>query len=259
MTRAAELPAPAAPGGHLVWQRARLTAVRQETPSVRTFTLALPAWQRHRAGQHYDLRLRAPDGYQAQRSYSVASEPERAGEIDLTIERLADGEVSSYLHDVLVPGDEIEVRGPLGGYFVWDATRTEPLLLVGGGSGVVPLVSMLRHRRAVGARVPALLLYSARTAEDVIFRAELDALASPDPALRVALTLTRSRPPGWEGYARRIDAAMLREVLQRLPPHPRAYVCGPTLLVESVAGLLVGLGLPPTQILTERFGPTSIP
>jgi ferredoxin-NADP reductase len=245
--------------GHLVWQIATLKGVRRETPTVKTFTLALPAWQRHRAGQHYDLRLTAPDGYRAQRSYSVASEPERAGEIDLTIERLDDGEVSTYLHDVLVPGDQVEVRGPFGGYFVWERARTEPLLLVAGGSGVAPLMSILRHRAATNSRVPSLLLYSARSADDVIFRAELDSLASRDAALSVVVTLTRSRPPAWSGYGRRIDEPMLRDALEALPPRPRAYVCGPTLLVESVAGLLASLGLPRDQILTERFGPTGLP
>jgi ferredoxin-NADP reductase len=250
---------PLPPAGNLVWQIATLKSVRRETPTVQTFTLTLPAWQRHRAGQHYDVRLTAPDGYQAQRSYSVASEPERAGEIDLTVERLDDGEVSSYLHDVLVPGDQVEVRGPFGGYFVWEASRTDPLLLVAGGSGVVPLMSILRHRSVTGSRVPAFLLYSERSAEDVIYRAELDALAASDAALRVALTLTRSRPPAWAGYARRIDAAMLRDALDALPPHPRAYVCGATLLVESVARLLGELGIPRARILTERFGPTGLP
>jgi ferredoxin-NADP reductase len=246
-------------GGHLVWQIARLTAVRQETPTVKTFTLALPAWQRHRAGQHYDLKLTAPDGYQAQRSYSVASEPERTGEIDLTVERLDEGEVSSYLHDVLVPGDRVEVRGPLGGYFVWEAARTEPLLLVAGGSGVVPLMSMLRHRKVTASQVPTLLLYSARSHDEIIYREELEALTAADPTLRVDVTLTRSRPAAWGGYDRRIDHAMLGEVLARLPPQPRAYVCGPTSLVESVAGLLTRLGLGPSQVLTERFGPTGSP
>jgi ferredoxin-NADP reductase len=245
--------------GRLAWQIATLRAVQQETPTVRTLTLTLPAWRRHRAGQHYDLRLRAPDGYQAQRSYSVASEPERTGEIDLTVERLADGEVSTYLHDVLVPGDQVEVRGPIGGYFVWEATRPEPLLLVAGGSGLVPLMSMLRHRSVTGSRVPVVVVYSARSAEEVIYRAELDALASRDPMVRVAVTLTRSQPPAWGGYARRIDQAMLRDALEVLPPRPHAYVCGPTLLVESVAGMLTGLGVPAASILTERFGPTNLP
>lgn len=256
--RGAASPAPVR-DGHLIWQIATVKAVRRETPSVRTLTLALPAWQRHRAGQHYDLRLTAADGYQAQRSYSIASEPERAGEIDLTVERLPDGEVSPYLHDVLEPGDQIEVRGPLGGYFVWDATRTEPLLLVSGGSGVVPLMAILRHRSATGSRVPAVVVYSARSVDEVIYHTELETLASHDPALRISITLTRSRPAVWTGYARRIDEAMLTEALAALPPHPRAYVCGPTLFVESVAGMLAGLGLPSAHVLTERFGPTESP
>lgn len=255
--RSATPPRPA--GGRLVWQIATVTAIREETPTVKTLTLKLPAWERHRAGQHYDLRLTAPDGYQAQRSYSIASEPERAGEIDLTIERLVDGEVSTYIHDVLVRGDQIEVRGPFGGYFVWEATRTEPLLLLGGGSGVVPLVSMIRHRSVTRSRVPTLLLYSARSAADVIYRAELESLASRDESMRFVLALTRSQPPGWTGYARRVDMAMLRDALDALPAIPRAYVCGPTSFVESVSGLLSGMGLPATSILTERFGPTGSP
>jgi ferredoxin-NADP reductase len=163
----------------LEWQIATIQAIRQETPEVKTFTLAIPAWIAHKPGQHYDVRLTAPDGYQAQRSYSIASEPEREGEIDLTVERIADGEVSSYLHEVLVPGDQIEVRGPVGGYFVWEAARGGPLLLVAGGSGIVPLMSMLRHRAAAAARIPARLLYSARRPQDVIYAEELQRLQGP--------------------------------------------------------------------------------
>src|ERR671933_2735221 len=157
----------------LEWQLATVTAIRDETPRVKTFTLALPDWTPHRAGQHYDLRLTSPDGYQAQRSYSIASAPERAGEIDLTVERLPDGEVSTYLHDVLVVGDLVELRGPIGGYFVWEAGLGGPLLLVAGGSGVVPLMAMIRHRAAAGAEVPTRLLYSSRSYEEIIYREEL--------------------------------------------------------------------------------------
>src|SRR2546421_1885332 len=164
----------------LAWQIATVKSLRSETPEVKTLTLTLPDWTAHRPGQHYDVRLTAEDGYSAQRSYSVASEPEREGEIDLTVERIQDGEVSSYLHDVLVVGDRLEVRGPIGGYFVWEATSGGPLLLVAGGSGVVPLMAMLRHRAAAGARVPARLLYSSRTGEDIIYGEELDALARRD-------------------------------------------------------------------------------
>jgi ferredoxin-NADP reductase len=211
---------------------------------------------KHRPGQHYDVRLTAPDGYRAQRSYSIGSEPERMGEIDLTVERVEAGEVSTYMHDVLVEGDLVEVRGPIGGYFVWEAALGGPLLLVAGGSGVVPLMSMLRHRRAAGSSVPTHLLYSSRTPEDVIYAEELDRLQAEGGGLRVFHTFTRSRPPGWQGYSRRIDRDMLAEVAAPLGRAPLAYICGPTLLVEAVAGALKESGIPPATIRTERFGPT---
>jgi ferredoxin-NADP reductase len=240
----------------LAWQVATVAAVKPETARARTFTLHLPEWRPHRAGQHYDIRLTAEDGYQAQRSYSIASEPERRGEIDLTVELIPDGEVSPYMHEVLVPGDRIEVRGPIGGYFVWQAGDPDPLALVAGGSGVVPLMSMLRHRAAAGGRQPARLLYSARSADDVIYAAELERIAAVGDGAAVFQTLTRGAPPGWAGYARRIDAEMLREVFGPLGPDVRVFVCGPTLLVESVADALVGIGVPAGRIKTERFGPT---
>ncbi len=240
----------------LDWQAATVKEIRPEAANVKTFTLALPNWTAHRAGQHYDVRLTAEDGYQAQRSYSVASEPGRTGEIDLTVERIADGEVSTYMHDVLQPGDRIEVRGPIGGYFVWDPESVEPLLLIAGGSGVVPLMSMLRHRRAVGNTAPARLLYSSRTLDDVLYHDELEKLRGNGSGLGVFYTLTRSRPDGWKGYARRIDEAMLKEVVKPLGMVPQVFICGPTLMVESAANALVRLGLPPSQIRTERFGPT---
>ncbi len=240
----------------LEWQAATVKAVKPETRSVKTLTLALPHWAPHLAGQHYDIRLTAPDGYQAQRSYSIASEPERAGEIDLTVEELPDGEVSSYLCEVLRPGDQIEVRGPIGGYFVWQAGMGGPLLLIGGGSGVVPLMSMLRHRRAAGSGAAACLLYSVRSPEEVIYAAELARLAAAGDGLSVVFTYTRSQPPGWRGFARRIDRAMLAKVAGGLGPGAQAYVCGPTPLVEAVADTLVELGLRPAQVRTERFGPT---
>jgi ferredoxin-NADP reductase len=240
----------------LDWQIGTVTGIRQETPRVKTFTLALPDWTPHRAGQHYDLRLSAEDGYQAQRSYSIASEPERTGEIDLTVERIEDGEVSEYMHDVVVPGDRVEVRGPIGGYFVWEASMREPLLLIAGGSGIVPLMSMIRHRAAAGARNPTHLLYSSRNLEDIINYDELERLCAADDSLRVSHTLTRTRPDGWKGYARRIDAEMLREVCTPLGRSAQAFVCGPTLLVEAAANELVKLGIRAGQIRTERFGPT---
>jgi ferredoxin-NADP reductase len=241
------------------WQIATVTAIKPETPQVKTFTLALPAWMPHRAGQHYDLRLTAPDGYQAQRSYSIASPPERSGEIDLTVERLPDGEVSSYLHDVLVVGDQVELRGPIGGYFVWEARLGGPVLLIAGGSGVVPLMAMIRHGSASGARVPMRLLYSSRTPEDVIYATELAQLQATHAGLEVFHTLTRAQPPGWTGYARRIDAPMLREVAAPLGPAPQVFICGPTLLVEAAANNLVQIGIAPGQVRTERFGPSGGP
>ncbi len=238
------------------WQIATVRDVRPETAKVKTFTLTLPAWTRHRAGQHYDVRLTAEDGYQAQRSYSIASSPEREGQIDLTVERIEDGEVSTYMHDVLVPGDRIEVRGPIGGYFVWEAGMEEPLLLICGGSGFVPLMSMLRHRLDAGARNPTRLLYSSRTFEDIIYYRELEKIGEADGALEIFHTLTRSQPGGWHGYTRRIDREMLREVAGPLGKSVQVYICGPTLLVESAANSLVETGLNPNQIRTERFGPT---
>ncbi len=240
----------------LEWQLATVKSIREETYRTKTLALSLPAWVAHRPGQHYDVRLTAPDGYQAQRSYSIASEPERTGEIDLTVERLAEGEVSTYLHDVLAPGDRIEVRGPIGGYFVWEASLGGPLLLVAGGSGVVPLMSMVRHRRAAGSNVTTHLLYSSRTPEDVIYADELRGLQQSEDGLRVIQTFTRTQPPNWTGYARRIDTAMLKEVAAPLGRRAQAFICGPTLLVEAAADGLVEAGLSPERIKTERFGPS---
>jgi ferredoxin-NADP reductase len=240
----------------LDWQLATVSAVRDETPTVRTFRLGVPGWPGHRAGQHLDVRLTAEDGYSVERSYSIASRPERPAEVEITVERIPGGEVSPFLHEVVVPGDRLEVRGPIGGYFVWEATLGGPLLLIAGGSGVVPLMAMIRHRDASGSRVPARLLLSSRGPDEIIYREELDSLAAAGDGFEVAHTLTRQQPPGWTGYARRIDEAMLREVAGPLGSGVRAYACGPTALVETVANGLVGLGLPPDRIRTERFGPT---
>ena len=239
----------------LEWQIATVKAIRPETPDVKTLTLSLPEWTAHRPGQHYDIRLTAPDGYSAQRSYSVASEPERKGEIDITVERIADGEVSKFLDDTVAVGDRFEVRGPIGGYFVWDQSIGGPLLLVAGGSGVVPLMAMLRHRAAAGITNPARLLYSARSKDQIIYADELQKLAQND-GLTVAYTLTRSQPEGWNGYTRRIDDAMLKEVSAPLGPEALAYICGPTALVEVAADGLERVGLPAEHIRTERFGPS---
>ena len=239
--------------GRLTWQTATVSAVMDETPAVRTLSFEVPDWAGHRAGQHLDIRLTAEDGYRAERSYSIASAP---GEpVAITVERLEDGEVSPYLTQDLQPGDQIELRGPIGGYFVWDggASDSAPLLLLAGGSGVVPLRAMLRHRSRVGTSVPVRLLYSARTWPDVIYRSELS--EEPD-GVQVIYTLTRQQPPGWTGYARRVDQAMIAEVAWPVAQAPLAYVCGPTNFVEAVAAALVAIGYPPRRVMTERFGAT---
>ncbi len=218
--------------------------------------MTVPEWPGHRAGQHLDVRLMAEDGYEAQRSYSIASPPESGERITVTVERIDDGEVSPFLTGELRVGDKIELRGPIGGYFVWDVSLGGPILLIAGGSGVCPLMAMLRHRAARESVEPARLLYSSRTIDDVIYRDELDRLAADGSGLEVADTLTRAQPPGWSGYSRRIDAAMLAEFAWPPNQHPLIFVCGPTPLVESVAEALVQLGHEPERIKTERFGPT---
>ena len=238
------------------WQIATVTSTHDETPTVRSFTLDLPDWAGHRPGQHVDLRLTAEDGYSVERSYSIASEPERAAEIDITVERIPGGEISPFLHEVVVPGDRIEVRGPIGGYFVWEAALGGPLLLVAGGSGVVPLMAIARHRARSGITVPTRLLFSSRTYEEIIYRDELEELSARGDGFQVTHTLTREQPPSWSGLARRIDEPMLAAALEPLGAATRAYACGPTALVEVVANALVRLGLPPDRIRTERFGPT---
>jgi len=220
---------------------------------VKTLVFDVVDWPGHRPGQHVDIRLTAEDGYQAERSYSIGSASD-GNRIELTVERLDDGEVSPYLTGELRPGDTIELRGPIGGYFVWEPPQGGPLLLVAGGSGVVPLMAMVRARAAVGSDVETRLLFSSRGWDDVIYRDELERLGGN--GLSVVQTLTRSQPPGWRGYARRVDAAMLAEVGPSAPERPRVYVCGPTPFVEAVAEALVGLGHEPTAIRTERFGPT---
>lgn len=242
--------------GRLTWRLGAVAALVDETPTVRTLVLDVPDWPGHLAGQHVDVRLTAPDGYQAQRSYSIASSPEDGARIQLTVECLPDGEVSPYLTDEVKPGDRVELRGPIGGYFVWEEGIGGPLLLVAGGSGIVPVMAMLRHRAAVGSDVPARLLYSSRSPADVIYRDELQRLGDAGSGLEVVHTLTRARPDGWQGFARRIDAEMLGAVAWRAEQRPIVYVCGPTPLVESVAGMLVDLGYDAGRIRTERFGPT---
>jgi ferredoxin-NADP reductase len=228
-------------------------AVRPETPRAKTLILDVPAWPGHLPGHHVDVRLTAPDGYQAERSYSIASAPED-DDLALTVERLDDGEVSIYLCDDLRPGDLLELRGPIGGYFTWQAADGGPLVLVGGGSGVVPLVAMLRHRSAVHAQIEATLLVSAGSWDDVLYHDELDSFATA--GVQVRCTLTRRTPPGWEGWSRRVDAQMLRDLDADPTRRPRVYVCGPTPFVERVADLFVAAGHDPSLVKTERFGPT---
>ena len=237
--------------GRLTWQVATVTSVTQETGSVVTIALDPADWPGHRAGQHLDVRLTADDGYIAERSYSIASAP---GEpVAITVERLEDGEVSPYLTEELRAGDKLELRGPIGGYFVWEPADGGPLMLLAGGSGVVPLRSILRHRRRTGSDVPARLLYSARTLPDVIYRGELD---QDHDGAQVIYTLTRSQPPGWTGHTGRLDQALLAEAAWAGEANPLAFICGPTSFVETAAAGLVGLGYPPERVKTERFGAT---
>ena len=237
--------------GRLTWQDATVGVVKDETPEVRTISLDVPQWEGHRAGQHLDVRLTADDGYRAERSYSIASAP--GEQVAITVERLPDGEVSPYLTEELRPGDELELRGPIGSWFVWEPADGGPLLLLAGGSGIVPLRAILRYRERTGSTVPVRLLYSSRSLPDVIYRDELEQAIA---GVEVVHTLTRRQPPGWTGYARRVDAQMLAEVAWPADQAPLAYVCGPTSFVETVATGLVGLGYPAQRVKTERFGAT---
>jgi ferredoxin-NADP reductase len=232
----------------LTWQLARVVDIVTETARTKSIVLDAADWPGHLAGQHVDVRLTAEDGYQAQRSYSIASAPDDA-HLVLTVEQLDDGEVSPYLTETLRPGDELELRGPIGGYFVWRESLGGPLLLVGGGSGIVPLRAMLRHHRAVGSQVRARLVYSARTRADLIYGDELHGFDT-------AITLTREQPEGWTGHTGRVGRELLHEVAWPPAERPLVYVCGPTAFVEAVADALVALGHGPNRIRTERFGPT---
>jgi ferredoxin-NADP reductase len=223
---------------------------------VKTIRLAVPNWPGHVPGQHADVRLTAEGGYRAERSYSIASPPEMSG-LELTVERLQDGEVSPFLTGELQPDDTIELRGPIGGYFVWSAfKRRTPLLLVAGGIGVVPLMCMLRHRRLSGSAVPAALLYSCRRREDVIYHEELTALARSDPAFTLRMTLTRDSAPGWSGGVGRIDLSAVQALREGLGGAADSFVCGSAGFVEVAAALLLQAGQPGHAIRTERFGPT---
>ena len=225
------------------WQMGTVAAVKQETPRVKSFWIDLPMWMEHMPGQHYDVRLTAPDGYQAQRSYSIASSPLDRGAVELTIDRLEDGEVSPYFHDVVTEGDRVEVRGPFASYFVWRGEA--PVVLIGGGSGVVPLVGMLRHRRRTAPQLPMRLIYSVRSVEEVIYADELDD--------DVVLTFTREAPPGWAGHVGRIDAGLVEA---GAPEQATCFVCGTNGFVEAATGLLLEAGADRAMIRTERFGPT---
>jgi ferredoxin-NADP reductase len=240
--------------GRLNWQVATVAGLAAENAGTRTITLDLPDWPGHRAGQHVDIRLTADDGYQAERSYSIASAPEDEG-IMLTVERLDDGEVSPYLVDELTVGAELEVRGPVGGYFVWEAASGGPVLLVAGGSGVVPFRSMVRHHQAAGSTAPMRLLYSARSQDALIYRDELADLDGAN-GIEIRCTLTREQGDDWRGHRGRIDKDFLDQFGWRPGVRPLVYVCGPTAFVENVANALVALGHAPDRIRTERFGGT---
>jgi ferredoxin-NADP reductase len=241
--------------GRLSWQLAEVVGRAEETPRAVTLELDCPAWRGHLPGQHVDVRLTAEDGYQAQRSYSIATPPNER-RIALTVERIPDGEVSSYLADELRVGDQLELRGPIGGYFVWRPDDGGPLLLLAAGSGVVPLMAMLRARIAEGSEAPVRLLLSARSLDEVLYRAELERLAGRENGVEIILTLTRTQPPGWTGHARRVDRELLAAVAWPPAEEPRVFVCGPTGFVEAVASSLVELGHPAGRIRTERFGPS---
>jgi ferredoxin-NADP reductase len=237
--------------GRLTWQVATVTTVTQETPTVRTIGLDVPSWPGHRAGQHLDVKLTADDGYSAERSYSIAAAADDP--VAITVERLDDGEVSPYLTEDLNSGDQLEVRGPVGGYFVWETADGGPLLLLAGGSGIVPLRAILRQREHAGSDTPVKLLYSARTLSELIYRDELD---GHHDGVEIIYSLTREQPADWTGYARRVDGALLAETAWPAGKTPLAFVCGPTSFVETVAGGLVALGYEPGRVKTERFGGT---
>jgi ferredoxin-NADP reductase len=248
----------AVPARRLEWRRAKARQVITETSRVKSLLLDVAGWPGHLPGQHVDVRLTGEDGYQAQRSYSIAS-PAEDKWVTLTVERVENGEVSPYLVDEIRLGDQFELRGPIGGYFVWTVAMGGPLCLIAAGSGIAPLMAMLRHRDRQSAGVPSVLLYSARSAEDVIYGKELDAMARHDPDLRVVGALTRKQPDGWTGYRRRVDKPMIADAC--FPPDrtPRIYVCGPTPFVEDVSSFLVELGHDASMIRTERFGPSGGP
>lgn len=238
------------------WQIATAVTFRQETARAISIAFDVGAWAGHMAGQHVDIRLTADNGYQAQRSYSIASAAGRASQIELTVEHISNGEVSPFLIEELRAGDAIELRGPIGGYFTWDPAISSPLMLIAGGSGVVPLMSMLRTRYQANSKIPATLLYSSRSVEDIIYRDELDRLVKNRDGFILVHTLTRRAPAGWQGQARRVDRDMLAIPGFEPAEEPLIFVCGPTSFVEAVADQLIALGHGESAIKTERFGPT---
>jgi ferredoxin-NADP reductase len=237
----------------LRWHTARVSEVREETAHAKTIVLEDPQWPGHAAGQHADVRLTAEDGYQAERSYSIASAPEEA--LALTVERIDDGEVSPYLTEELREGDELELRGPIGGHFTWRTRDGGPLLLLAGGSGLVPLMAMLRHRIAQADDTEARLLVSSRSLDDLLYAQELERVRG-ERGVTVQITLTRAQPPGWTGLSRRLDAEMLSELGPAPGERPLVFVCGPTAFVEHAADALVALGHSAERIHAERFGPS---
>jgi len=245
----------AAPMARLGWRTVRIESIEPLGRRARLLRVGVANWPGHLPGQHVDVRLTAADGYQAQRSYSIASPPHEPG-LALAIEQVPDGEVSPYLTIEAQVGDAFELRGPIGGYFIWEAASGGPLFLCAGGSGIAPFMALLEHRQRVAPGLPTTLLYSVRSVEDAMFAGRIDALARADPALQVELTYTRAAPAGWRGYARRIDASMLRESVPAAGTRPLIYICGPTSLVEDVATTLVDFGYAPDSIRTERFGPS---
>lgn len=241
--------------GRLTWLVGRLVGTRDETATARTLVFEVPGWPGHQPGQHVDLRLTAEDGYSTERSYSIASAPDGTT-VELTIERLDDGEVSPYLTEVLSPGDQLELRGPIGGYFAWQAESSTPVLLIGGGSGVVPLMAMARTWITERSSAPMWLIYSTRSPATLLYAGELAAITARDDGLRADIVYTRAAPPGWGGPPGRLNASRLRDLAGPVGPEGQVFVCGPTGFVESMARALTGLGLRPGQVRTERFGPS---
>jgi ferredoxin-NADP reductase len=240
----------------MMWRSGTVVALHDETPTARTITLQVADWPSHVAGQHVDVRLTAPDGYSAVRSYSIASPPNAEGRVELTVERLSDGEVSPYLTQELAVGDRLELRGPIGGWFVWRPWQTEPIQLIAGGSGIVPLMAMIRARTSAGSTKPFRLLYSVREPKAVFYRDELEVISNREDSVRLTYAYTRVAPKDWPRPPGRVDASVLAETTWSSKLIPTSYVCGPTSFVESTAALLVACGNRPDKIRTERFGPT---